>query len=197
MLVRTPVMLALVASFPSCLAARHDFEPPCPPMHLVICFLVFRGIVPAEVYHGRAFRAAIALWLLFLCSSSGPRCDDSPSDSASWKGLSTAKGFCQVLEIYFRWRCHCCISSYIDHDPGFRNATADGLSRDRDPVSLGLSPSDEITIPFKLFPCPPRPSYHPSEARPSILFLALDSLILAGCSPSTRLLHRIRLCCLS
>ena len=92
MLVRTPVMLALVASFPSCLAARHDFEPPCPPMHLVICFLVFRGIVPAEVYHGRAFRAAIALWLLFLCSSSGPRCDDSPSDSASWKGLSTAKG---------------------------------------------------------------------------------------------------------
>ena len=72
MLVRTPVMLALVASFPSCLAARPDFEPPCPPMHLVICFLVFRGIVPAEVYHGRAFRAAIALWLLFLCSSSGP-----------------------------------------------------------------------------------------------------------------------------
>ena len=95
------------------------------------------------------------LWLvaLFVPAGSHPlhvvtRCDNSPADSASWKGLSTARGLCSLLPAYFAWQRLFCISTYIDHVPGFRNTVADALSRGVDPASLGLATSDEVTVPW-------------------------------------------------
>ncbi|CAE7747975.1 LRRC45 [Symbiodinium sp. CCMP2592] len=102
------------------------------------------------------------------------RCDNSPSESASWKGLSTARGMCDLLHSYLLWQRHFCISAHIDHVPGFRNKIADALSRSRDPGTLGLNPADEILVPWHLLCGPPRPSYSPAAAFNRDLFPALD-----------------------
>ncbi|CAE7664552.1 unnamed protein product [Symbiodinium sp. CCMP2592] len=102
------------------------------------------------------------------------RCDNSPSDSASWKGLSTARGICSLLPAYFAWQRAFCISTYIDHVPGFQNTVADGLSRGADPTTFGLRPGDRVDIPWALISLPPRPSYHPSSALNLSLFPAMD-----------------------
>ncbi|CAE6954665.1 LRRC45 [Symbiodinium sp. KB8] len=100
------------------------------------------------------------------------RCDNAPSDSASWKGISTARGLCSMLRTYFAWQRHFCVSTYIDHVPGFRNKVADGLSRSASPSGLGLSASDEVVIPWDLLSCPPRPQYHPTAAWSAFVFPA-------------------------
>ncbi|CAE7508033.1 LRRC45 [Symbiodinium sp. CCMP2592] len=102
------------------------------------------------------------------------RCDNSPSESASWKGLSTARGMCDLLHSYLLWQRHFCISAHIDHVPGFRNKIADALSRSRDPGTLGLNPADEILVPWHLLSRPPRPCYSPASAFNRDLFPALD-----------------------
>ncbi|CAE7657443.1 LRRC45 [Symbiodinium sp. CCMP2592] len=102
------------------------------------------------------------------------RCDNSPSDSASWKGLSTARGICSLLPAYFAWQRAFCISTYIDHVPGFQNTVADGLSRGADPATFGLRPCDRVDIPWALISRPPRPSYHPPSALNLSLFPAMD-----------------------
>ena len=121
------------------------------------------------------------LWVvaLFVPAGSHPlhvvtRCDNSPADSASWKGLSTARGLCNLLPVYFAWQRLFCISTYIDHVPGFRNTIADALSRDAEPASLGLAASDEVTVPWSLISNLPRPSYSPSSALNTSLFPAMD-----------------------
>ena len=121
------------------------------------------------------------LWLvaLFVPAGSHPlhvvtRCDNSPADSASWKGLPTARGLCSLLPAYFAWQRLFCISTYIDHVPGFRNTVADALSRGVDPASLGLATSDEVTVPWSLLSNLPRPSYSPSSALNTSLFPAMD-----------------------
>ena len=48
------------------------------------------------------------------------RCDNSASESASWKGLSMAVGLCSVLRSFFRLQERLCISVHIDHVPGFQ-----------------------------------------------------------------------------
>ncbi|CAE7202888.1 LRRC45 [Symbiodinium sp. CCMP2592] len=102
------------------------------------------------------------------------RCDNSPSESASWKGLSTARGMCDLLHSYLLWQRHFCISAHIDHVPGFRNKIADALSRSRDPGTLGLNPADEVLVPWHLLSRPPRPCYSPASAFNRDLFPALD-----------------------
>ncbi|CAE7737362.1 LRRC45 [Symbiodinium sp. KB8] len=100
------------------------------------------------------------------------RCDNAPSDSASWKGISTARGLCSMLRTYFAWQRHFCVSTYIDHVPGFRNKVADGLSRSASPSDLGLAASDEVVIPWDLLSCPPRPQYYPTAAWSASVFPA-------------------------
>ena len=100
------------------------------------------------------------------------RCDNAPSDSASWKGISTARGLCSLLRTYFSWQRHFCVSTYIDHVPGFRNKVADGLSRSASPSDVGLTSSDEVLIPWALLSCPPRPQYHPNAAWSASVFPA-------------------------
>ena len=100
------------------------------------------------------------------------RCDNAPSDSASWKGISTARGLCSLLRTYFSWQRHFCVSTYIDHVPGFRNRVADGLSRSVSPSDLGMFASDEVSIPWELLPCPPRPQYYPADALSASVFPA-------------------------
>ena len=63
------------------------------------------------------------------------RCDNSPSDSASWKGLSTARGLCDLLRTYFSCQRHLALSIHTDHVPW--NKVADGLSRSACPKPLG------------------------------------------------------------
>ncbi|CAE7515782.1 hypothetical protein AK812_SmicGene19439 [Symbiodinium microadriaticum] len=55
------------------------------------------------------------------------RCDNSPSDSASWKGLFTARGLCDLLRTYFSCQRHLALSIHIDHDyrSEFRPANPD------------------------------------------------------------------------
>ena len=91
-----------------------------------------------------------------------------------WKGLPTARGLCSLLPAYFAWQRLFCISTYIDHVPGFRNTVADALSRGVDPASLGLATSDEVTVPWSLLSNLPRPSYSPSSALNTSLFPAMD-----------------------
>ncbi|CAE7318146.1 unnamed protein product [Symbiodinium sp. CCMP2592] len=141
---------------------------------------------------GTSPQACIAAWellgqmallrvvALFIPAASHPvhvttRCDNSPSDSASWKGLSTARGLCDLLPAYFAWQRFLSISTYIDHVPGFRNTIADGLSRDADSESLGLSDSDRVEIPWLLISRLPRPSYSPAASLNISLFPAMDS----------------------
>ena len=99
-------------------------------------------------------------------------CDNAPSDSASWKGISTARGLCSLLRTYFSWQRHFCVSTYIDHVPGFRNKVADGLSRSASPSDFGLSASDEVVIPWDLLSGPPRPRYYPPAAWSASVFPA-------------------------
>ena len=42
--------------------------------------------------------------------------------------------------------CHFCITTYVDHVPGFQNKIADGLSRSASPSELGLHASDEVGV---------------------------------------------------
>ncbi|CAE7873637.1 LRRC45 [Symbiodinium necroappetens] len=91
------------------------------------------------------------------------RCDNSPSDSAAWKGISMARGMCSLLLSYFLWQRHFCVSTCIEHVPGFRNVTADGLSRSKDPSQFGLRVTDEVTIPWQLISVPPRGTYLPES----------------------------------
>ena len=80
------------------------------------------------------------------------RTDNSASESASWKGLSLAKGMCQVLRMFqlLQHRSH--ISVHLDSVPGFLNDTADQLSRGIAPSSLGFVESETILIPWGSFP---------------------------------------------
>ena len=102
------------------------------------------------------------------------RCDNAPSDSASWKGISTARGLCSLLRIYFSWQRHFCVSTYIDHVPGFRNRIADGLSRSASPSDFGLQPAEEVLIPWALLSAPPRPQYYPVDAWSDSVFPAAN-----------------------
>ena len=111
------------------------------------------------------------------------RCDNSPADSAAWKGLSTARGLCSLLRSYFLWQRHFCVSTFIEHVPGFRNVIADGLSRGKDPSSFHLRPDDEVCVPWQLISSPPRGTYSPESAYSDSKFPALRSL---AATPSAR-----------
>ena len=109
------------------------------------------------------------LWLvaLFVPAGSHPlhvvtRCDNSPADSASWKGLSTARGLCSLLPAYFAWQRLFCISTYIDHVPASgilsqtRLAVVSTLhlldlllpTRSQSPGGSSLTSRDRLTAPL-------------------------------------------------
>ena len=79
------------------------------------------------------------------------RTDNSASESASWKGLSLAKGMCLVLRMFqlLQHRSHI---SVLDSVPGFLNDTADQLSRGIASSSLGFQDSESTPIPWASFP---------------------------------------------
>eukprot|EP00439_Symbiodinium_sp_Y106_P079529 s644_g18.t1 len=56
------------------------------------------------------------------------KCDNSAADSASWKGLSMARGLCHILRSFLLCQQAHRISVYIDHVPGITNDVADALS---------------------------------------------------------------------
>eukprot|EP00439_Symbiodinium_sp_Y106_P006804 s4068_g1.t1 len=92
------------------------------------------------------------------------RCDNSPSESASWKGLSMAVGLCVVLRSFFHLQERMHISVHIDDIPGISNDIADSRSRGADPVSFFFSPSERVDVDWSIFSKTTSLSLHPSAA---------------------------------
>ena len=80
------------------------------------------------------------------------RCDNSAADSASWEGLSLARGLSSLLRSFFLLQERQFISVHVDHVPGFRNDLADSLSRGYDPSLLGFLPAQRSEVPWTAFP---------------------------------------------
>ena len=74
------------------------------------------------------------------------RSDNSASESASWKGLSTAKGLCSVLRSFIVLQEHLRISVHTDHVPGISNDVADALSRSSNPSDVGFSSQQAFPV---------------------------------------------------
>ena len=92
------------------------------------------------------------------------KCDNSAAEAASWKGRSMARGLCHIL-----WSVLLCqqanrVSVYIDHVPGIMNDTADALSREIDPATLGFEASEESSVDWISFPSTPELNLFPSAS---------------------------------
>ena len=99
------------------------------------------------------------------------RTDNSATDSASWKGLSMAKGMCHVLQAFFYLQERHHISVHLDAVPGFLNDTADQLSRFIPPATLGFPSQSVVDIPWQRLLAKPDFCHFPS-ASPMPRFLA-------------------------
>ena len=99
------------------------------------------------------------------------RTDNSASESASWKGLSLARGMCIVLRMFqlLQHRSH--ISVHLDSVPGFLNDVADQLSCGVFAGDLGFKPDEILTVPWTSFP-PSACLTHFPAASPMPKFLA-------------------------
>ena len=91
------------------------------------------------------------------------RTDNSPSQSAAWKGLSLARGMCQFLRSFNILQEAVRISVHLDSVPGFLNDTADALSRGVPPSSLGFKDSEIFIVPWTSFPALPSLEFFPSS----------------------------------
>ena len=90
------------------------------------------------------------------------RADNSPSQSAAWKGLSLARGMCQFLRAFNILQEAVRISVHLDSVPDFLNDTADALSRGVSPSSLGFQASEIFTVPWTSFPASHSLEFYPS-----------------------------------
>ena len=92
------------------------------------------------------------------------RTDNSPSQSAAWKGLTLARGMCQFLRQFCLLQEHTRISVYLDSVPGFLNDVADALSRAVLPATLGFQPTEILSVPWTSFPDVPHLMYFPHSS---------------------------------
>ena len=90
------------------------------------------------------------------------RTDNSPSQSAAWKGLSLARGMCQFLRAFNVLQETVRISVHLDAVPGFLNDIADALSRGVPPSALGFQDSEVLTVPWTSFSSSPALEFFPS-----------------------------------
>ena len=88
--------------------------------------------------------------------------DNSPSQSAAWKGLSLARGMCHFLRAFNVLQEAVRISVHLDHVPGFLNDTADALSGGVLPSSLTFQASEVFTVAWTSFPVAPALEFFPS-----------------------------------
>ena len=76
-------------------------------------------------------------------------CDNAVAESASWKGLSTAKGLCHPMRCFLHFREDCRVAVYINHIPGILNdLAADKLRRSSDAQQLGFQPDQARSLPW-------------------------------------------------
>ena len=92
------------------------------------------------------------------------RTDNSPSQSAAWKGLTLARGMCHFLRQFCLLQETVRISVHLDSVPGFLNDAADALSRAIPPATLGFQPSELLPVPWTSFPEVPALTYFPLES---------------------------------
>ena len=92
------------------------------------------------------------------------RTDNSPSQSAAWKGLTLARGMCQFLRQFCLLQEQTRISVYLDSVPGFLNDVADALSRAVLPATLGFQPTEVLSVPWTSFPEVPHLTYFPQSS---------------------------------
>ena len=108
------------------------------------------------------------LWILSQLLPSGHvpfhvvfRADNSPSQSAAWKGLTLARGMCQFLRQFCLLQETVRISVHLDSVPGFLNDVADALSRSVPPASLGFQPCEVLFVSWTSFPDVPGLTFFP------------------------------------
>ena len=77
-------------------------------------------------------------------------CGNAVAEFASWKGLSTAKGFCHLLRCFLYYQEDCPVSALVilNHIPGILNGLSDKLSRSGDPSALGFQPDQSRSPPW-------------------------------------------------
>ena len=92
------------------------------------------------------------------------RTDNSPSQSAAWKGLTLARGMCQFLRQFCLLQETARISVHLDSVPGFLNDIADALSRAVPPATLGFQPTEVLSVPWTSFPEVPHLTYFPMSS---------------------------------
>ena len=71
--------------------------------------------------------------------------DNAVAESASWTGLSMAKGLCHLLRCFLHLQENYRVSAHVNHIPGILKELADKLSRSGDPPALGFQPEQSCT----------------------------------------------------
>ena len=137
---------------------------PCQPVPLAVACLratAFHPLLGATRSAGPAVASALP-----AAHSPVPfslKCDNASCDSASWKGISMARGLCHVLSCFCLRQRFWHISVHIDHVAEFRNTTADRLSRLSSPASLGFLESMHAVPPWPCLLALPSPSSYPAS----------------------------------
>ena len=103
------------------------------------------------------------------------RTDNSPSQSAAWKGLTLARGMCQFLRQFCLLQETVRISVHLDSVPGFLNDVADALSRAVPPATLGFQPAEVFSVPWTSFP--EVPDFSHGELRCSLRLIRAQILM--------------------
>ena len=78
-------------------------------------------------------------------------CDNTASEVAATKGLSGSVGIASILPQFFRYQLLYDIFQQVQHIPGYRNHTADALSRFQD---HGLNPDHQMDVEWRAFVSP-------------------------------------------
>ena len=78
-------------------------------------------------------------------------CDNTASEVAATKGISGSVGISSILPQFFRYQLLYDIFQQVQHIPGYRNETADALSRFQ---QHSLDPNHQIDVEWQTFVSP-------------------------------------------
>ena len=127
-------------------------------------------------------------------------CDNTASEVAATKGISGSVGISRILPQFFRYQLLYDIFQQVQHIPGYRNHTADALSRFQ---THDLNPDHKIDVEWKRFVSPISIFAQPSgvdltetfeASHPGLKSLCtfhfqfqfMTSMLIASCVPITR-----------
>lgn len=98
-------------------------------------------------------------------------CDSTSGEVAAAKGIPSSMGISNILPQLFRYQLLYVIFQQVQRIPGYRNTTADALSRFGD---HGLPSGGQIRVDWRSFPTPITRFTMPSEVDISTSFGAIE-----------------------